>query len=71
MSSDVTQSAATKLKDEGNALFAKKDYQAALNKYSQAMQQDAENAILFANRAACALQLEKYVHANLCLGHIL
>ena len=51
-------SAAT-LKEEGNALFVEGKYAAAYDKYSEAIAQDDGNAILYANRAACSLRLNK------------
>lgn len=47
------------LKDEGNALFAKKDYSAAYTKYTEAIAEDGQNAVLYANRAACSLNTQK------------
>ena len=46
---------ADKLKDEGNALFAKKQYGLAALKYTEAIEIDEGNAVLWANRAACRL----------------
>jgi septation ring formation regulator EzrA len=56
---------ASKLKDEGNAFFAQRDYQKAYEKYSEAISSmgsggDKEfKAIVFGNRAACCFGLEK------------
>ena len=58
-SGDATRAAA--LKDEGNKLYAKKDYRAAHAKYSEAIEADKENAVVWANRAACALAMNKCV----------
>ncbi|KDQ56989.1 hypothetical protein JAAARDRAFT_194178 [Jaapia argillacea MUCL 33604] len=58
MSTAVT--ASTELKAQGNSLFAKKDFIGAFNKYSAAIDQDPTNAILYANRTACSLNLQKY-----------
>ena len=52
-------SKASLLKDEGNALFAKKDYGAAYKKYTEAIAEDGNNAILYANRAACSLNMKR------------
>jgi len=49
-----------KLKDEGNAFFAKKKYAQAYKKYTAAILEDGNNAIFFANRAACSLSMMKY-----------
>ncbi|KAH8104668.1 hypothetical protein BXZ70DRAFT_1005179 [Cristinia sonorae] len=59
-----TQTPAEKLKAEGNALFVKKDYRAAHHKYSEAIKIDGNNAILYANRAACSQFLRKYLDAT-------
>ncbi|KAG6813250.1 hypothetical protein H0H92_012887 [Tricholoma furcatifolium] len=47
------------LKGEGNALFGASKYQAAYDKFSEAIKQDAKNPILWSNRAASALALKK------------
>ncbi|KAI0793345.1 hypothetical protein C8Q75DRAFT_804170 [Abortiporus biennis] len=52
-----------KLKDQGNALFVKKQYREAYQKYTEAIKQDDKNAIICANRAACCLNLKKYMDA--------
>ncbi len=49
------------LKDEGNALYAQKKYAEALDKYSGAIAHDDKNAVFWTNRAACKLNLQKYV----------
>ncbi|KAI0666285.1 hypothetical protein C8Q78DRAFT_464630 [Trametes maxima] len=59
---DLSQ--ALKLKAEGNGLFLKKDFPAAYNKYTEAIAHDAENAILYSNRAACSLSLNRYLDAH-------
>jgi hypothetical protein len=46
---------ATRLKEEGNALFTQKDYALASVKYTEAIMVDDKNAVLYANRAACRL----------------
>ncbi|KAI0038600.1 TPR-like protein, partial [Auriscalpium vulgare] len=51
---------AAQLKERGNALFAKKDYRAAVAKYTAAIALDSQNAVLYANRAACYLGLKSY-----------
>ncbi|GJE87836.1 TPR-like protein [Phanerochaete sordida] len=50
---------AAALKDEGNKLYIAKKYSAAHTKYSEAIEADKENAVLWANRAACSLALNK------------
>lgn len=47
------------LKAEGNALFGLGEWCAAYEKYAEAIQHDEQNAILHANRAACAIHLGK------------
>ncbi|TFY63263.1 hypothetical protein EVG20_g6395 [Dentipellis fragilis] len=49
-----------KLKTEGNALFVNKQYNEAIAKYSQAIERDPSNAILFANRAACYQGMKRF-----------
>jgi tetratricopeptide (TPR) repeat protein len=49
------------LKEEGNALFTKGEFQKASEKYTKAIELDCQNAVLYANRAACALNLKKLV----------
>ena len=55
---------AAALKDEGNKLYAAKGYRGAHTKYSEAIELDKENAVLWANRAACALAMNKCVSAT-------
>lgn len=52
---------AGKLKDEGNTFFARKDYRSAHTKYSEALKVGDQNAVLYANRAACSQHLRKPV----------
>ncbi|KAK7052840.1 hypothetical protein VNI00_004159 [Paramarasmius palmivorus] len=52
-----------KLKEEGNSLFAKKDYRAAIVKYNEAINLDDRNPVLYANRAACRIGLKQYLDA--------
>lgn len=40
------------LKDEGNKAFAAKDYDKAINLFSQALQLDSKNHVLYSNRSA-------------------
>jgi hypothetical protein len=55
----MTIPSALKLKEEGNRLFVAKKYSEALVKYSEAIALDGSNAVLYANRAACAFNLNK------------
>lgn len=50
---------AAALKAEGNKLFLQKDYPAAIQKYTAAINADGQNAVLYANRAACYLSLKE------------
>ena len=52
---------AARTKDEGNKLFASKQYSQALDKYSKALRIGGDNAIIFANRSACQLFLGRFV----------
>ncbi|KAI0358985.1 hypothetical protein OH77DRAFT_1396325 [Trametes cingulata] len=51
---------AAKLKAEGNDLFVKKSFGAAYKKYTEAIKHDEQNAVLYCNRAACSLGLNRY-----------
>ena len=53
------KSESDKLKAEGNALFAKNDFPEAYKKYTEALRHDDKNAILYCNRAACSLGLNR------------
>ncbi|KZT33149.1 TPR-like protein [Sistotremastrum suecicum HHB10207 ss-3] len=49
---------ATALKEQGNNLFSKqKDYRAAHSKYTAAIKEAPDNAVLYVNRAACSFML--------------
>lgn len=65
------------LRAEGNALFAAKQFAEAVDKYSAGLEAanaaagdveqaalDAQRVLLWNNRAACLLQLEKFAHAE-------
>lgn len=61
--SDSSQSKASrivKLKEAGNALYQQGELLAAYDKYSQAIDEDPQNAVLFANRAAACLAMQRY-----------
>lgn len=47
------------LKAEGNALHAAREYAKAHAKYTEAISADDKNAVLYANRAACSLELRE------------
>lgn len=50
------------LKAEGNTLFLQGQYGLASVKYEEAIDAGGDNAILYANRAACFLSLKRLVH---------
>ena len=50
---------AAKLKDEGNSLFTNKHYSEAFSKYSEALDKGGPNPIIYANRAACRLNMKE------------
>lgn len=52
------------LKAEGNAFYLAGDHTSAIQKYTVAINIMSDNAILFANRAACHLALERYKKAR-------
>jgi stress-induced-phosphoprotein 1 len=52
---------AVELKAEGNELFIQKQYDQAARKFTQAIELDGTNAILYANRAACHQLLKRFV----------
>lgn len=54
-------STAAQLKDEGNKLFSQKKYSGAILKYTAAIAADEDNAVLYANRAACYLNTKEWV----------
>ncbi|TDL17198.1 hypothetical protein BD410DRAFT_730356 [Rickenella mellea] len=56
----ANKSDATKLKEAGNALFASQDYIHAYEKYSSAIALDKANAVLYTNRAACLLAMNRF-----------
>lgn len=67
MSSDPLtdiKSKAAALREEGNALHRNRRYKEARAKYSEAIELDKENAVLFSNRAACNVALKESVAAT-------
>lgn len=50
---------AAQLKEQGNKLFSAKEYVLASAKYTEAIEADGTNAVLYANRAACRLHLKQ------------
>lgn len=55
----MVPSTAVQLKEEGNALFVKKDFVRAYEKYTEAITIDGQNAVLYANRSACSYGMGK------------
>jgi len=49
------------LKGEGNAFFKEKSFDAAIDKYTEAIILDPQNSSLYANRAACNWALKRYI----------
>lgn len=45
----------------GNAFHVKGNYEAAYFKYSEAIKEDDENAILYANRSMSSLCMKEYI----------
>lgn len=62
--SSPNASEADRLKAEGNALFAKKNFKGAYKKYTEALKHDDKNPILYSNRAACSLGLNRYAYVS-------
>jgi tetratricopeptide (TPR) repeat protein len=54
---------AEKYKEEGNKFFSKGDYITALVKYTEAISENKINPVLYSNRAATFLRLEKWENA--------
>jgi Flp pilus assembly protein TadD len=52
------------LKEQGNSLFVAKNHEEAASKYTEAIALDGRNAILYANRAACYLALQRHVRLD-------
>ncbi|KAI0094489.1 hypothetical protein BDY19DRAFT_912986 [Irpex rosettiformis] len=59
-----SKAAAQAIKSEANVLFQSRKFKEAYDKYGEAIAFDDTNAILFANRAACSLELEEYLNAG-------
>jgi hypothetical protein len=56
------------LKEQGNVLFAERKHDEAATKYTEAIALDGMNAVLFANRAACWLALQRCVRFRMYAG---
>ncbi|TBU34429.1 TPR-like protein [Dichomitus squalens] len=59
MASDDDKPRAEQLKADGNALYIRGDHLAVRSKYTQAINLDGDNAVLYANRAATYIALKQ------------
>ncbi|KAJ6623068.1 hypothetical protein B0H10DRAFT_2011004 [Mycena sp. CBHHK59/15] len=59
----TSQDRAQLLKAQGNTLHEKGEHQAAYEKYSEAIKEDPNNAVFYANRAASSLALKEFLDA--------
>lgn len=48
------------IKSEGNQHFANKEWQAAIDKYTEAIEVDPTDAKFYSNRSACYMEVKKY-----------
>merc|ERR1711991_423595 len=55
--------AAKAKKDEGNVFFKNKDYEKAIEKYTEAIALDSSDVTFFSNRSACYAALNKWQEA--------
>ncbi|TFK49913.1 hypothetical protein OE88DRAFT_1736222 [Heliocybe sulcata] len=53
----------SRLKNEGNLLYARGEYEKAYHKYTEAIEKNGEVAVYYSNRAACSLALKRYIDA--------
>lgn len=60
-SSTPPEAIAERLKLEGNELYKRNAFSEAYQKYTEALQHH-ENAVLYYNRAACSLGLQRWDH---------
>ena len=56
--SEEDKAKALQLKDEGNQLFAKEDWEGAKEKYNEAIKLDPTNHVFYSNRSACWASLK-------------
>lgn len=61
--SAADQAAAEKLKSEGNALMTKRDYPAAIAKYTEAITKNGTSPVYYSNRAAAHSQAGDHLKA--------
>lgn len=65
-------STSKELKDEGNEFFKKKEYEKAIELYSQAISLEPNDHVLYSNRSACYVNLNKHElalqDANKCVA---
>lgn len=55
---------ATELKAQGNAAFSAKDFPNAIKFFTQAIEVDPSNHVLYSNRSACHASLKDFAQAN-------
>ncbi|KZP22801.1 hypothetical protein FIBSPDRAFT_890151 [Athelia psychrophila] len=60
----MTKLISVELKEEGNKLYAQKNYSEAYQKYTAAIAEDTKNPVLYANRAACSMGQKMYTLAR-------
>eukprot|EP01041_Mallomonas_annulata_P007773 gene7773-15907_t len=59
----MSKQAAQAKKNEGNSFFKNKQYQQAIDKYTEAIALDASDVTFFSNRSACFAALERWEEA--------
>jgi len=55
---------AAEFKEKGNAAFAAKDWNLAIDFYTKAIQADATNHVFWSNRSACYINTGEYAKAK-------
>lgn len=59
----MSKEKAVQLKNEGNEYFKKKQYQQAIDKYTEAIKLNSSDVTFYSNRSACYAALEKWEEA--------
>lgn len=59
----MTMATSEELKAQGNKAFSSGDYSAAVDLFSQAIQMDPSNHVLYSNRSAAYCSLKNYQQA--------